>query len=232
MQTLNCKKCHAEIDAENINLDRLIAKCDRCNTVFSFADEFPEAQRGAALQRRSVVAPKHLQIKDKGYALEIKWRWFQWTTLFLAFFTVFWNGFMLVWFSIAFTQQAWTMAAFGTLHGIVGVTLLYFTVASFLNTSYLQVDNKALSIIHRPLYYPPTHIAVHELEQLYCKEHMHRNKNSTSYTYSLNALTRNSKKRYCTLLSNIQAPEQALFLEQEIERFLQIKDVPVAGDYR
>ena len=49
---------------------------------------------------------------------------------FLAFFCLFWDAVSwCVWFTIAFTQRQWAMAAFGTIHGAIGLGILYAVVA-------------------------------------------------------------------------------------------------------
>ena len=50
---------------------------------------------------------------DLGTTLEIRRRWFTAAVLFLVFFCVFWNGFMIVWHGMAFASGAWFMSLFG-----------------------------------------------------------------------------------------------------------------------
>ena len=67
-----------------------------------------------------------------------------------------------------------------------------------------------------------------ELKQLYCKEKLQRGKNSVSYTYQLYAVTRDNQQ--LQLLSNLDTPDIALFLEQQLEAWLKIEDKPVFGE--
>jgi len=45
---------------------------------------------------------------------------------------------MVVWMSIALNQGQWIMAAFGSIHALVGLGLIYFCVANFLNKTRME----------------------------------------------------------------------------------------------
>jgi hypothetical protein len=66
--------------------------------------------------------------------------------------------------------------------------------------------------------------------QIYCKEHISRGKNGTTTTYQVRAATHAGVQE--KLVESLDSSDQALFLEQEIERFLNIKDAPVVGELR
>ena len=130
---IHCKQCSTEIPAEHINLDRMIAKCTFCNSVFSFADQVGATVSAQPIEKLDVPMPKKFKVNTLGGRLEIARKWFSSKFIALTFFTVFWDGFMIVWFGIALSQGIWIMAAFGTLHGAVGIGLLYYVLAGYLN---------------------------------------------------------------------------------------------------
>lgn len=225
---ITCKRCGAEIPAEHVNINRLIAKCSACNAVFSFQDQLPDAATPPG-ERLPVPLPKGLEATQRGSELTITRRWFTPAILFLTFFCVFWNGFMLVWFSIAISQGAWPMVAFGSLHGAVGLFLLYSVLTGFLNTTTITVNKRALTITHGPLPWPGNkEIQSHDLKQLYCKEHLSASRRSSRFSYEVHAILRNGQQE--KLLKGLEDAEQALYMEQEIERFLEIEDQPVRGE--
>jgi hypothetical protein len=65
--------------------------------------------------------------------------WFSPAILYLTFFCIFWDGFMIVWFSIAFANEQYGMALFGSIHGLVGIGLTYSTIAGYVNKTYITV---------------------------------------------------------------------------------------------
>jgi hypothetical protein len=121
------------------------------------------------------------------------------------------------------------MILFPLLHVGVGVGLTYYTVAGFLNRTVVEVSHEGLRIYHTPLpWFGNKTIPVSDLAQLYREEVVSRENRSTRVTYQLSAVSKESKK--IKLLGGIETADVALFLEQEIEKWLGIKDVKVAGE--
>ncbi len=225
---INCRQCGAEIPADNINLDRLVAKCSECNSVFSLADQFGEADGYRTFKKFDTPLPKGIKVDNFGGELLISYRWFGPKIIFMTFFALLWNGFMVFWYGTAISNRIWIMALFGLMHAGVGVGLIYYVLAGYLNTTVVKVGMSDLEIKHGPLPYPGKRLERAFIRQLYCKERVHRNKNSTSYSYEVHAITKEGKHE--KLLSGLDKSEQALYLEQEIERYLGLSDRPVRGE--
>jgi hypothetical protein len=180
-------------------------------------------------ERPQVPLPKRVQVQDFGHSFEISRRWFSPMFLFLAVFCVFWNGFMLVWHGIALASGAWFMSLFGLLHTAVGLGLLYFTVAGFINATVICVAQGMIDVRHGPLPWPGNKsLSVHDVSQLYCRETVQHNKNGTQCTYEVMVLRQDNVRE--TLVKGLTDADQALYIEQELERHLRIQDQPVAGE--
>ena len=67
-----------------------------------------------------------------------------------------------------------------------------------------------------------------EIEQLYCKETVTHSDSGQSFSYEVHALM--THNRNVKLVTALKEPEQALYIEQEIERYLRIQDRPVARE--
>lgn len=65
------------------------------------------------------------------------------------------------------------------------------------------------------------------LKQLYSKEKISQGRNSTTITYEVHALTANGRNE--KRVSGLDSSEQALYIEQEIERYFRVEDTPVRG---
>ena len=113
----------------------------------------------------------------------------------------------------------------------VGLGLTYYTIAGFINTTTITVDRGSLRLRHFPLpwLYSGT-IATHEIDQIFCKETVQTNKGTAWYRYAVSVLLKNGRER--KLIANLDAPEVALYLEAEIEKYLGITDRAVAGEYK
>lgn len=72
----------------------------------------------------------------------------------LGFFTLFWNGFMVVWYAISistFWQGGWMMASFGLIHLGVGVFLLYCITFALYGRTRLRIDRHKITASHQIL---------------------------------------------------------------------------------
>jgi hypothetical protein len=226
-----CPKCDATIPADNLDLNRNLAKCGVCSEVFNCAEQLGGLATGgeSGAGRNEIPMPKGIRVFRRNNALRIVRRWLGPKFFALAIFCLFWNGFMVVWFTIAITQKQWAMAAFGSIHGTIGLAVAYFTLAGFLNSTTITVMNSMLQIVHGPIRVPGNRqIPADALQQLYTKRHISHGKNGTSISYELRALTADGKDE--KLLGGLDRQEQALFIEQEVEEFLGIEDRVIRGE--
>ena len=174
--------------------------------------------------------PSSVTVNDQGTGLTLSYRWYSPKFIFLIFFCVVWDGFLFFWYSQALSTNApLMMILFPLLHVGVGAGLTYYTLAGFLNRTIVQVSREGLTIYHTPLpWFGNKRIPVTELAQLYREEVISRGNRGTQTTYQLSAVSKESKK--IKLLGGIETADVALFLEQEIEKWLGIKDVKVTGE--
>ena len=167
---LFCKTCGEAIPAHDINIELAIAKCGRCHTVFKFPDELEDSARGAPAKPVEIEMPRGLAVDEWGSELTIVRRWFTPALFFLVFFCCIWDGFLIVWYSIALSSMpgdmAWLALLFPLLHVAVGVGLTYYTICGFVNRTTVHVASGELRVSHRPLPWPGARrIAVLDLDR-------------------------------------------------------------------
>lgn len=161
--------------------------------------------------------------------LVIRRRWLGAQAFFLLFFAVIWNGFLVVWHAVAISQGAWAMSVFGLLHTGVGLFLIYLVLGMFLNTTEIRAG-RTLEVRIGPLPWKGNKtIAPEEVEQFYCLEKISHGKNGSSASYKVEAVLKGNRRE--TFVAGLQKPEEALFVEQRLEKHLGIRDVPVAGEH-
>lgn len=125
----------------------------------------------------------------------------------------------------------WIFVVFPIAHLAAGIGLTYSTLCGFVNRTVLEVTPEELSVWFEPLpWLGEKTIPVSHLKQLYCVEKPQRSESGTSHQYKLMAVTQDG--RQMELLSNLDAPDIALFFEQQIEDWLKIPDRPVVGELR
>lgn len=182
-------------------------------------------------KRIELGLPDQLELRNQGSGIEIIRRWFGWRVLLVTAFAVFWNGFLYSWYSFALSFDsplASYMTLFPLIHVAAGVGLAYTALAGWLNRTRIAVDQGRISVRHGPLpWLGNKDLDGSTLKQVYSKEKISRGRNSTSTTYEVHAITASGKNE--KLLSGLETSEQALYIEQEIERYFRIEDAPVRG---
>lgn len=181
-------------------------------------------------KQMSVGLPDKLEVNYTGSGFEIARKWFGLSTIIMTVFVVFWDGFLLFWYSLAFgaAHGNLIMVLFPLMHVAIGIGLTYSTVASWLNSTRVKIDQGFVSVRNGPVpWFGNKDFLTGDLKQLYSKETISQGRNSTSATYEVHLITTSGKSE--ALVKGLETSEQALFIEQEIERHLGIEDVPVRG---
>jgi hypothetical protein len=230
---LHCKTCGKPIPAQDVNVKLAIAKCQACHAVFNFADDL-----GAPAEPRPVVPlPKGFTLDAWGPELTITRRWYAHGVWLLLFFCIFWDGFLVLWYSMAAAAVmsgetfAIIMLVVPVLHVAVGVGLTYLVFCMFLNRSIIRVASGELSVRHGPLPWPGNRqMFTSDVKQLFCSETRRSSKHGCQYNFNVEVLKRDGTKD--KLLEGLEDLEQALFIEQQIEQHLKIVDERVPGEVR
>ncbi|QDU78843.1 hypothetical protein Pla110_05470 [Polystyrenella longa] len=235
MSDLTCTKCGAALQENDFNLDLGVARCSYCNAWTRLGEALSlNLESEATRIKKEVGAPDNYEINEYHGVLHITWKWFNWGILFLVFFCVIWDGFLVVWYFIAATQGMdgkFSLIAFlfPLLHVAVGALLTYYTIASLFNRTTILVGDHRLSIKHGPIPWKGVELRdTGDLDQLFVEEKVNRSKNGTSYTYLLKAKLHSGSE--LKLITNLASLQEGLFLEQKIEEFLKIEDRRMAGE--
>jgi len=175
--------------------------------------------------------------------LRLSYRWLNASAYFLVFFCVLWNTFLVFWYATATADLDWSkgldallgprlmMLLFPLLHVAVGIGLTYFTACLFVNRTVIDVSPREIRVQVGPLPWRGNlAVAPAQIGQIYREEIVRHTKNGRSVSYHLSVATKDGKK--LKLLSGVPSADQALYLEQEIERHLGIRDQPVTGEMR
>lgn len=231
LMEIRCKRCGAPIPKRNIDRELALATCEHCGTVFGLRLPTPEEEREAPRvpERPPVPMPERFEIAETGSALRITYQWFNWTYVMLMVFAVFWNGFMVVWNVMGAVATFGIMNLFGLLHTAVGIGMAYYALVGLINSTTIWVTPGVLKISHHPLpWFGAKEVRASAIRQLYAKEVIRSTKNGTSRNYQVHAVLEGEGQE--KLLQGLAEAEQALYIEQEIERYLGIEDRPMATE--
>ena len=236
--TRNCPRCNAPLDIEpqQTRLECVYCGC-AVEVVRRGRQDVELAERSPAPQDRVVPCPASVHIAEQGGGLVIWWRWFQPVLIFLVFFCLAWNAFLLVWYGMAVGFGGFApwpvrllMFVFPLAHVAVGVGLSYFTLAGLLNTTRITCDAGMLQVTHGPIpWKQPQPTLVDDIDQIYVTQTAHNSDNGRSFGYTLNLLDRDGNKT--ELVKRLTDSDKALCVADRLRRHLNIEHRPVAGEF-
>lgn len=233
---LKCSVCKSNIlsdDSDDINIDSSIVKCHSC---FEVGDKLNNAQPlSSDYVKSNVEMPKCFSVDKSGRELIITKRWFTLAVFPFLFVCILFDlgGFPVVIKEV--TANVPLIFKLIRLICYVGVAVCfhYIVLVGLLNKTFIKVIYPNISVEHSPIPWPGNKvIRTSEIDQLFCEEIVSRSRRTgnISYTYTVGIILKGGKRD--ELVAGLEPPEQARFIEQEIERFLGIKDRSVAGEMR
>ncbi|MDD4005302.1 MAG: hypothetical protein PHW69_08900 [Elusimicrobiaceae bacterium] len=224
-----CPDCRAVIAGEDVNIQTGLAKCGGCGSVFGIA-----GQVGGTFSapKRVIELPARFKTAHEGGDFVITYRWFSAKHVFLLFFCVFWDGFLVFWYNMALRGDIPLHAMlFPVFHVLFGFVLTYVVIAGFLNSTRIRINREQVTATYYPVPFPGSkRISTYDISQFYTHETVSRTKNGRSVVYEVWIEKKDMMR--CALVKYLEKGEQALFIEQEAEKFLNISDKPVPGEYR
>ncbi len=180
-----------------------------------------------------MFSEKKMEVYEDKYGLSIRFSWFTPKAFFLMFFCFVWDSFLFFWYSsLVGTGTPWLFYIFPLIHVALGLYLTYYTACLFFNKTYIDVDDQHLWIHHTPIpwWRGNADLPVDEIAQIFVKEKRENDNQSSEYSYSLFAKLKNgSTKKILDI--GITDSQKALELEEVIENYLGIQDMPVKGEY-
>ncbi|MGE0490765.1 MAG: hypothetical protein AB7S38_16280 [Vulcanimicrobiota bacterium] len=233
--SIRCPNCGGRIGSEDVNLDRLVGRCRVCDDLFDCSEQLPASSGGGVAatpvpKRAEAACPSSIVSTPRGRDITFTRRWFSPQIFALLFFCVFWDGFLIVWYSLAFSAKnpPLAMLLFPLLHVAVGVLLSYTVITGFFNRSELKVDSMDFEVWHGPLPWPGgKKLRTNELKQFFVVQHIG---NKGSRSYELCCLLANGDR--VSILSGLHNVNEAYYLEQQLEKHLNIADEAVTGEFK
>jgi len=176
-------------------------------------------------EMEEIPPPDGFELHQIPNGIEIVRRWFDPTYIGLIFAVLFSFGMTLY-----FTRDLWLSAPLFLVLPILGVAgFSYYIVAGLLNRTYVSVDSQGLTIRHEPIpWFGGKTIETSRLKQLYSKEIVSRGESGPHVSYELRATLKSGGDM--KLLAGLASQQQALYIEQELEKHLGIKDAHVDGE--
>jgi hypothetical protein len=230
-----CPRCAASIAAERVDMKRQIATCRACGSLVDLAPQFLAAavaetqmdtssRSGAShdapprpRQRPPVPLPAGMAIRKDSHGLVLTRRWLRTKHLvMLVTLSALTGG--LIW--------AWQARGFEVWMAIAAFFLVgwdFMLMGMLVNSTTITVSDDTIDVRHGPLPSPlftSRRLRVADVEQLFAAPF--------GSLFEVGAVLRDKSR--VVLVRPLVTQEQALFVEQQIERRLALTDVEVAGE--
>jgi hypothetical protein len=211
-----------------MNLQNMVAKCRRCDSLVdlrTFLSSTDGPSHRLASDSGPAVTPPGYIVDDSGQGLRIIRRWFHPVLYLLLFFCIAWDSFLVFWYSMAFRNNApWIVIVFPIAHLAVGVGLTYYTIAGFFNRTTITIEGDEISVRHGPVpWMGNVRVPIDDLAQIRWERNKQLNRNGgVSFTYRVKGVTRGGAS--ITLISALTDRNQAVFIQQQIEGRLGLRD--------
>lgn len=230
---LSCPECRAPVYADNVNLVKTIAKCTSCHNIFEFEEEVRNSKELPARYRKEIIIPPGIEVLHLMNELEIMIKWSKSAKTFMLSFALFWNTFVAIAVTVLILSGTYSILLFFIPFILAGAYMIYASIGYLVNTSFITVDEKRISVSHKPINFliqKDKHFSPNEVQQVFVRKYSVGSTNGNPvYAYAVDLLLKNEKKY--TLVKELHALKYAQYIEQEIEHYLKIKDRPVDGEY-
>jgi hypothetical protein len=217
---IRCNYCRTIIDPANVDPERELAICGACGRLVDMRRARAASAKGAVPKgprsRATVELPAGMSV-ETGPELVIRRRWLR---------SKHW--FLLVLFGTAAAYVGYLWATIETNGWLVVGTIFvaswnYSLLAMFVNRTTVSADANGVRVEHGPLpslFGRKASAAKSDITQLYAVK--------WGALYAVEAKLRSG--RIARLVHPLATPEQAWFVEQELERALGLEDKAVAGE--
>jgi hypothetical protein len=223
-----CESCGEPVAAADINMQLGMAKCVPCDSLFSIAMQVALAERPLPI----VGVPRSIRVDNFGTELRLSRRWFNSGAFGLLIFTLFLSGFVGAF--VGMLIQGFVRGAPPPLLSliliapflVITLSLAYITLAMFLNKTVVVATSSSLTTSHGPLMLRRSvSVDVADVEQVFVKRSVPNNSEATYEVWARMADDEDHE-----LIADIPDFKAARYIEQEIERFLGLPDLPVVGE--
>ncbi len=181
-------------------------------------------------EEKLLPMPENIQVEEDRNSLIITYKWSKMMGYALIGFSLFWNSIIYFGFITGIESGESFILFFMIPFILAGFFVFYYGLANIFNSTTITVGYDNVSVKIAPLFWSGSkEIFKHDIKQLYVKQHIHKGKNSTTYSYSVNLIDKSNKD--IELVSSLPKSEEGRFIEAKMEKFLKIEDTRVSGEY-
>ncbi len=230
---VECIQCGGKIESDNVNIDTSLAKCKNCSSIFSIEETaFEKRRRGHPI----FLVPDGTEILKLITKMEISTSWLKASKkdkIKFDFIMAFTFGFIsTIMLTVGILDASLFVILISSIFMLISIFLTYNFLANLINRTIIKIENKTLKITHTPLklFTQKQHnIPVDQIKQLYVKEHTTNRSVNNVPLKAFGIYLEQSNGEEIKLIDEMNR-ETSLYLEQEIEEFIKIKDKAIEGE--
>ena len=223
VQKINCPSCGNPVSADNLNIQTNIAKCTNCDGIFSIGEQVEKLSNQNKISQE-ILRPEGVELTyfqdELDISVEQPWGTFE--QIFMSFFPFF-----LIMITSAFVEgiSPSPIAKAGLitiwLASIIGYFAYFFIRKK--HKIYFHIDDQYLSIERRPKkFIKDKKFAIQDIDQVYIKSIVSSSGAKGAGIFMIVNDAKGQKK--VELIKKVSSRTKAKFIEQEIEKYLGIKD--------
>ena len=222
-QKIKCPSCTSLVPSVNLNIHTNIAKCNSCDVIFSFRDHVEKLSNQHGISQE-ILQPEGVEISRFRDELDISVEQ-NWGIIELILFSLFPLLILLITSIIVERIPSTDIAKVGLitfwLTSIIGYISYLFIRKR--HKTYVHIDDLNLHIEHRPRkFIKDRQYAIQDIDQVYIKNVV--SANGVKGIDVLMIVNELGRQKQVELIKYVNSRSKAKYIEQEIERYLGIKD--------
>ena len=169
-----------------------------------------------------VALPDGFRFDDNGSERRISWRWISMRAVGAFLFIALWDGILAAVIYGAFLGKALPLSVLAVLlpMGVIGAAMTYAVIAYLINRTSVRVDGARVSVRHGPLpWFGAKDVSRAAIDRVLSEKHAQLDDDGgfePRTTYTVMLLLKGGVA--LSLVAGLHAPEQALFIEQQIRK--------------
>ncbi|MBL1241725.1 MAG: hypothetical protein COB13_007730 [OCS116 cluster bacterium] len=180
--------------------------------------------------KQKIELPRHVSIDFYDDYMHIKKRWRGISTIFLTIFSLIWLYGVTLFTIDIFSHEPEAMnMLIGLFLAVMSWFIFYSTLSNWVNSTDVFVSKNVVEIKFGPVFWPGNkRFELDDVKQFYVKTRITSSAKSRQVSYQLRFIEKNDNDM--VLIEGSAIKEYLLFVEQEIEKHLGIKDVKISEE--
>ncbi len=242
-QLAKCRNCHAVFDL----VEHPGVRAPEDEPAIEEVAESRVLDRPPRRRLDNVPLPARWSFEDSGWDVRIQFRWFRGRVFVVGVFAAIWIGFALMALRSTWDEEGPIMLRLvPILLLLIGAFLVYRVLVAVANRTTIRAQDFDITVRHGPLPFRRGRVIARDaIDQIYSREtkytRYYRTRPRRSHDAARARVDLEGQRFYSVvvrlkdgndvhLIGGLETPDQALFLEQKLEKQLNLKDSPVPGE--